>query len=99
MKCPKCNQQPMSFIRFFLKTNPLKIKCSRCGANLKAGKLLKGLFIGAVIYGIVLGFTTPYLFFKYNWEILYVVLLFIIGVAVVGIPAECIAWKYGRYKV
>jgi hypothetical protein len=89
----------MSFTRFFLKPNPLKITCTKCGTTLKAGNLIRGLFIGAAIYGFVLGLTMPYLFFNYNWEITYVVFLFIIAVAAVGIPAEYSAWKYGSYKM
>jgi uncharacterized membrane protein YoaK (UPF0700 family) len=89
----------MSFTQFFLKSNPLRIICTKCGVNLKAGKMLNCLFISAVIYGFVLGVVTPYLYFKYSWEILHTILFFILAVAVVGIPAEYSAWKYGHYKV
>jgi Na+/citrate or Na+/malate symporter len=99
MKCPRCNQQPMSFVQFFLKLNPLNIVCDKCGTTLKAGKLLRSLFIGAVICGSILGIAMAYLSFTYNWRIIHIVLLLIIATAIVGIPAEYIAWKYGRYKV
>jgi len=88
----------MSFTQFFLKTNPLKITCKKCGAKLEAGRLIRSLFIGAILYGFVLGLITPYVYFKYNWELIHVVLLFIFAVAIVGIPAEYSAWKYGNYK-
>ena len=99
MKCPKCNHQPMSFIRFFLKLNPLNIICANCGTTLKAGRLLRSLFIGAVICGFILGITIAYLAFMYNWEIIHIVLLLVIVTMIIGVPAEYIAWKYGRYEV
>ena len=98
MKCPKCNQEPMSFKQFFLKPNPLRIICTKCGTRLKAERFLVVLFIGAIIYGFVLGAITPYLYFKYNWEIVNTILFFILAVAVVGLPAEYSTWKYGHYK-
>ena len=98
MKCPKCNQEPMSFTQFFLKPNPLRIICTKCGVRLKARGFLVVLFIGAMIYGFVLGVITPYLYFKYNWDVVTTILFFILAVAVVGIPAEYSAWKYGHYK-
>ena len=98
MRCPKCNQEPMSFTKFFLKPNPLRIICTKCGTRLQAGRFLVVLFIGAMAYGFVLGAVMPYLYFKYNWHIINTILFFILAVAIVGIPAEYSAWKYGSYK-
>jgi hypothetical protein len=35
----------------------------------------------------------------YNWEIIHIVLLLVIVTVIIGVPAEYIAWKYGRYEV
>lgn len=99
MKCPKCDQQPMSFVKFFLKVNPLRINCVSCGTKLRAGSLLYGLFTGGAIYGFILGLVVVYLTFVCGWELWQVVLLFILGAFAVGLPGEFIAWRYGHYKI
>ncbi|MFQ6114218.1 MAG: hypothetical protein ACE5NG_09025 [bacterium] len=91
MKCPRCNENPMSLIRYIFKFNRLKVNCKNCGAKLRAGHLIRRMFYGALIFGFALGFSVGFL------EIgLGIVLL---ALVVFAIPAEYVAWNYGRYEV
>lgn len=37
MMCPKCGNRPLTFSQFLRSMNPMRIRCGRCDAELKAG--------------------------------------------------------------
>jgi len=91
MKYPKCNQNPMSLVRFIFKFNRIKITCKNyCGTNLKAGSLIRRMFYGALIFGLALGISYGLLDFGFGILILVVIVL--------AISTEFVVWKYGRYE-
>ena len=90
MKCPKCNQEPMSLIRIIFKFNRLTVICKNCEAKLRAGRLIRRMFYGAWIFGLGLVLIARLLDFAFDIALLVIV--------VVAIPAEFVAWNRGRYE-
>lgn len=39
MRCPTCGGRPLSFTKFLVTVNPLRITCQQCGAKLRAGPM------------------------------------------------------------
>lgn len=99
MICPNCDQPPISPIKFFFTFNQSKIKCRSCGVMLKGDRLLRSMFYGALIFGLILGLSVAILGDIYNWGFIKSLMIAFVVISIFGIPAEFIGWKYGRYEV
>lgn len=97
MKCPNCNQKPVSLIRFIFKSKRT-VTCQHCEKTLSAGRFVpiigfivgSGFGISTVLF--VHSVTTERSASAFGFGKLF--LLF----AVFVIAFEYITWHYGRYE-
>lgn len=93
MNCTRCNQQPISFLRFLLKINPFNIQCQHCGEMLKPGKSLRRYIYGAVALGAFLAMFLSAI--RRVFDLLGVTynIIFILFFLLVAVAFEWYAWN------
>lgn len=99
MKCPQCNQQPISFLRFILKFNQTKITCRSCEAKLKGNRLLRVLFYSALLFGIASGLSIIFLENFLDLGYVKTLAIFLGIIVILGTPLEILVWKHSGYEL
>jgi uncharacterized protein (DUF983 family) len=98
MKCPKCNEEPISLRKYLSKFNFFKLKCQSCGTDLKLGTLLSVIFSFFIVGAMVIGFQVGRSLSRWSeGDEIYVVIL--IALVILGVVIEIFMWKYGRYEI
>jgi len=96
MKCPSCNNEPMSFVQFYLLSNPFSTKCDKCGVKLKPDSIIRrmiyiemiiAVFIAGIVHSFI-GMLTARGF-----------AIYIVTIAIVLYPIEKYLWNNGSYKI
>lgn len=98
MKCPKCNQEPISLKKYLTKVNNFTMKCQHCETELKTGVFLfiigTILTVSSIAVGIKIGLSIG------RWspgDTIFVYIL--IGLLVLAGLADVFTWKYGKYVI
>jgi uncharacterized protein (DUF983 family) len=103
MKCPKCNETPIPFLRYISTSKGVHWKkalrgylvCERCGLALRVRTYHK-LFWVFVILLVVLLFVETYFLQKFIPDLSQslVVLIFLASVLAIGMTSGYIEWKF-----
>jgi hypothetical protein len=98
MKCPNCNKEPMTFLKFSFMPYSQRVTCHNCGAILKPSSALIKTFWVSISYLVLLA---GFLFMSmrlWNWSFEKTLVLFFSGIIIIGFPIEYFSWKFGRFE-
>ncbi len=96
MKCPKCNEQAISWFRFITKMTFKSFPCQNCGTVLKFGKLSRRIFYIILIIALLFGWNKGFIedTFDINISWLGIVLTAIL----ISVIADIFIWRYGELE-
>jgi len=95
MKCPKCNEQIMSFVDFYLWSHPFSTKCKKCGVKIQPDSKIKKTFLLEVVLAFVLFGIVDLTLGIISLKGL---IAYILVTAIALFPFEKYSWENGSYK-